>query len=168
MLENVRKVIYDSLVNFGITIKNLYVKKGNIVNNLLSEDTDKPLAANQGRVLKENDNKITNQLCKIFGVPANSSIELRIPNQNHLLLFYTHHVIPSYKSITFASAGNGNCINSGQKTTLFKVVESQTVTLEVNNVSGYYNNVIVTNNGVYGVELICTVFGGTPPILINQ
>ena len=111
--------------------------------------------------------KLQNQLHTEFSVPAGGSIELHMPNQRNLVLFYTHFVIPNYKSITFASAGNGNNTNAGQKTTLFKIVESQVVTIEVKNVSGYYNNVIITNNGEYAAQVLCTVFGGTVPTLVT-
>lgn len=76
-------------------------------------------------------------------------------------------VLPEYKSITFASAGNGINTNAGQKATLFKIVESEVVTLKVSNISGYYNNVIITNNGEYTAQVLCTVFGGTVPTLVS-
>ncbi len=111
--------------------------------------------------------KIQNQASKIFDVPAKSSITLHMPNQHNLMLFYTHMVIPAYKSITFASAGNGNNENSTQKATLFKIVESQYVTYEVSDVRGYYNDVIITNSGDYTIYVMCTSFGGTLPTLVN-
>lgn len=87
MLENVRKMIYDSLVNFGATIKSLYVKKGNIVNNLLSADTDKPLAANQGRVLKTDLDKKKFTFSKETYVSANSTLQLELTKGKYIITF---------------------------------------------------------------------------------
>lgn len=111
--------------------------------------------------------KIQNQLSTRFDVPAKSSITLHMPNQHNLVLFYTHMVIPAYKSITFASAGNGNNTNAGQRASLFRIVESQYVTYEVSDVKGYYNDVTITNSGDYTIYVMCTSFGGTLPTLVN-
>lgn len=165
------KFANSDVVNYIVqTVKNLlqgYVKKEDIIDNLTSEDTDKPLAANQGEVLKDGLDKLQNQIHTEFNVPAGGAIELHVPNQRNLMLFYTHMVLPEYKSITFASAGNGNNTNIGQTTTLFKIVESQKVTLSVRAESGYYNNIIITNTGEYAAQVLCTVFGGTLPTLVN-
>ena len=145
-----------------------------IAKNFTTEDENMAAAAplvkqlyEENQSLKARIDKIQNQLSARFDVPAKSSITLHMPNQHNLVLFYTHMVIPAYKSITFASAGNGNNTNAGQRATLFRIVESQFVTYEVSNVSGYYNDVIITNSGDYTIYVMCTSFGGTLPTLVN-
>ena len=145
-----------------------------IAKNFTAEDENMAAAAplvkqlyEENQSLKARIDKIQNQLSARFDVPAKSSITLHMPNQHNLVLFYTHMVIPTYKSITFASAGNGNNTNAGQRASLFRIVESQFVTYEVSNVSGYYNDVIITNSGDYTIYVMCTSFGGTLPTLVN-
>ena len=145
-----------------------------ISKNFITEDWSQIAAAplvkqlyEENQNLKARIDKIQNQLSTRFDVPAKSSITLHMPNQHNLVLFYTHMVIPAYKSITFASAGNGNNTNAGQRASLFRIIESQFITYEVSNVSGYYNDVMIANSGDYTIYVMCTSFGGTLPTLVN-
>ena len=150
------------------------ITSDHVAKNFTTEDWSQIAAAplvkqlyEENQNLKARIDKIQNQLSAEFSIPAGGSIELHLQNQRNLVLFYTHMVLPEYKSITFASAGNGINTNAGQRATLFKIVESEVVTLKVSNISGYYNNVIITNNGEYTAQVLCTVFGGTVPTLVN-
>lgn len=53
---------YDSIINAIVnSLEATYIKKDNIVNNLTSTDTDKPLSARQGKTLKDSlDEKADN------------------------------------------------------------------------------------------------------------
>lgn len=53
IMTSIKEFINQTLQNFSTSLSKIYVKKNNIVDNLTSTDTDKPLIANQGKVLKD-------------------------------------------------------------------------------------------------------------------
>ena len=101
-------------------------------------------------------------------IPAGETrrILVREPNTHgNLVLFSTHFVIPGYKSIFFASSGNGNNTNSGQNITITTLLTSSVVTVSAVNESGYYNCFDITNNGSYAIYLHANTLYGQQPVM---
>ena len=166
-MASIKEIISQSLSNFSNSLKKTYIKIDNIVDNLVSTNTDLPLSANQGKILNDKINKINST---IFTVPINGYIIVQIRDvyaEGNLVLLYNHFVIPDYKFLYFASTGNGNNTNVGQNVTLIPILESKLVTVERVNKSGKYNQIKITNNGSYNTYLRVLNLAGTSATLIS-
>ena len=111
-----------------------------------------------------NSNMINYQRCSIAAGETRRVLVREVEGIGNLVLFSTYMVIPSYKTIFFASSGNGNNINSGQNITITKLLESSVVTVVPVNESESYNCFDITNNGTYNVVLHANTLYGTPPV----
>ena len=85
----------------------------------------------------------------------------------NLVLFSTFMVIPDYKTIFFASSGNGSNNNPGQYVVITKILESSSITVNRLEQAGCYNIIAVKNNTEYGICLHANTLYGTEPTLIN-
>ena len=149
-------------------LSEIFVKKNDIVDNVTSTDTNKPLSANQGKVLNEsistlNSNMIPHQKWYISAGETRRVLVRDPYGDGNLVIFSTYFVIPSYKSIFFASSGNGNNTNSGQNITITKLLESSVVTVSLVNEKGSYNCFDITNNGEYAIYLHANTLYGRQP-----
>ena len=176
---SIKEFISNSLINFSNSISKVFVQKADVVDNLTSTDTDKPLSANQGSTLSATDvslqtqintlnsNMVSYKKCTI-AAGGTKRVLVRDPEvTGNLVLFSTFFVLPSYKTIFFASSGNGNNTNSGQNITITKLLESSVVTVAPVNESGSYNCFDITNNGSYNVTLHANTFYGAPPVFYD-
>ena len=102
--------------------------------------------------------------CTIAASETKRVLVREVEGIGNLVLFSTYMVIPSYKTIFFASSGNGNNINPGQNITIIKLLESSVVTVTPVDESGSYNYFDITNNGSYNVTLHANTFYGAPPV----
>lgn len=165
-----KEALTTSLTNFAKSIAKTYPKTANIVDNLLSTDSTLPLSAKQGNVLQTqidtlNSNMINHQKWAIAAGETRRVLVREAEGIGNLVLFSTYMVIPSYKTIFFASSGNENNINPGQNITITKLLESSDVTVTPVNEDGKYNCFDIKNNGNYNVILHANTLYGTPPII---
>ena len=164
-----KEALTTSLTNFAKSIAKTYPKTANIVDNLLSTDSTLPLSAKQGNVLQTeidtlNSNLIPHQTCTIAAGETKRILVIEKESEGNLVLFSTFFTIPSYKTIFFASSGNGNSTNPGQTVIITNLLESSVVTVTPVNESEKYNFLDITNNGTYNVILHANTFYGTPPV----
>ena len=102
--------------------------------------------------------------CTIAAGETKRVLVREVEGTGNLVLFSAYMVIPGYKTIFFASSGNGNNTNPGQNITITKLLESSVITVSAVNENTYYNCFDITNNGTYGVVLHANTFYGTPPV----
>ena len=147
---------------------NTFIPKTDVVDNVTSTDTDKPLSAKQGKELNDKWDDIR----KSFYIGPGESITLLCRDKEvlgNLIILSSFHVIPSYKSIVMVMTGNGNNTNSGQRVTITEILASSIVTYDRLDVSGSYNEVLITNNSdEYGVYIRAVTLFGQSPILLTD
>lgn len=111
-----------------------YIEKSNIVDNLTSTDTDKPLSANQGKILND---KIVNHLTTPYKIGQVNYSRDAIPPNGYLQLSIPYIVPDGYAIMGFTYSHLGSHLLHSFGQTQSGTTGSVTLTLYVGNTASY-------------------------------
>ena len=111
-----------------------YIEKSNIVDNLTSTDTDKPLSANQGKILND---KIISHLTTPYKIEQVSYSRDAIPPNGYLQLSIPYTVPDGYALMGFTYTHLGSHLLHSFGQSQSSTTGNVTLTLYVGNMSSY-------------------------------
>ena len=128
------------------TLSNIFVNISDVVDNLTSTDTDKPLSANQGRILNNNNEDTQSELTDFKNEKGSDSGLAPLDNQGYVPIYHTNPSVRSSKVVN--TIADRDAIDTDQRYEGFRVhVIDATADETVNEGNaGYILKAGLTNN----------------------
>ena len=174
---SIKEFISNSLINFSNSISKVFVKKTDVVDNLTSTDTDKPLSANQGSTLSATDVSLQTQINTLNSNSSGIKKQLNVGESAYIyiddgdwcggiVLISVWRETANLRGIYMAQPGNGNNANQYQQSTVIALKELSSISVEAA-VDSKYSSVKITNNHTSAVWIRAVALCGSQPEWIS-